>query len=202
MESAVPESDSTTAGPSRRTVVKGAAWSIPVIAAAVAAPLATASTVPAVQPDLAITWLQTGPTNGVVQYWAANGEPGYHAGKQLTYHIQVTNKGDAAATMFVVELQLHAASYQNGSGGIASGSGWEITGVRPSPNTTVTLTLTWTGALEPGQSVDGFVQLRVSNDVPAGETHVTPIAAIVSVAEGDSNSSNNSQVGTPSYWVS
>ena len=38
--------------PSRRTVVKGAAWSIPVIAAAVVAPMAAATTVnPDVLPD-------------------------------------------------------------------------------------------------------------------------------------------------------
>lgn len=37
---------------SRRTVVKGAAWSLPVIAAAVATPMATASTVPEQNFDL------------------------------------------------------------------------------------------------------------------------------------------------------
>lgn len=39
----------------RRTVIKGAAWSLPVIAAAAAAPLAAASTT-CVQPDIQINW--------------------------------------------------------------------------------------------------------------------------------------------------
>lgn len=46
-EFVVPETDSVHRGLSRRTVVKTAAWSVPVIAMAVAAPVAVASTAPA-----------------------------------------------------------------------------------------------------------------------------------------------------------
>jgi len=53
--------DSPPSGPSRRTVIKGAAWSVPVVAAAVATPLAAASTTP---PEA--TFWATGATVSVV----------------------------------------------------------------------------------------------------------------------------------------
>lgn len=185
----------------RRTAVQGAAWSVPIIAAAVAAPLAAASTQNPL-PDLRIVLLQNAPTNGQVQYWADNGEPGYHANKQLTHHIQVGNFGAAAATGFTLNLQLHAASYDNGSIEIATGDGWEFIGGSSTPNTTITLRFRWTGTIGPGQSTECFLRLRVSQNLPANQTHVVPIAAITSVVEGESNTNNNSQVGTPNYWVS
>ncbi len=55
------QENTRTDGLSRRTVVKGAAWSVPVVAAAVAVPLAAAST-----PTPAATFWATGATVSVV----------------------------------------------------------------------------------------------------------------------------------------
>lgn len=55
------QENTRTDGLSRRTVVKGAAWSVPVVAAAVALPLAAAST-----PTPAATFWATGATVSVV----------------------------------------------------------------------------------------------------------------------------------------
>lgn len=62
------EQNSNSHSPSRRTVLKGAAWSIPVIAAAIAVPVAAASTSEEVSGG-------TLHSNGSAGAWTVDGEP-------------------------------------------------------------------------------------------------------------------------------
>lgn len=188
-------------GISRRTVVQGAAWSIPVIAAAVAIPAAAASTV---QPDLDITYFETGPQDGQTQWAPDNGEPGYFQNKPLVYHLEVTSHAPGGSvSTFTLDVQLHASSYKNDTLQIvAPNDGWSIASVSPTANTTVTFTLVWVGTLAAGQTVPLWLHFATAGNPPAAENHVVPLSAITSIDNGaDRDSSNNSQQGTPSYWV-
>ncbi|NQX28959.1 hypothetical protein HQQ81_16545 [Microbacteriaceae bacterium VKM Ac-2854] len=80
----IPDTDRQVEGTSRRTLVAGAAWTIPVIAAAAAAPLAAASTVEpprnhTIESSFGVGWYPTtqGQTSsGALQYDAT--EPGQY----------------------------------------------------------------------------------------------------------------------------
>lgn len=183
---------------SRRTIVTSSAWAVPAVLTAVAVSSASASTGNGGQPDLAITWHQNAPSNGNDPNFMQGGRPGYFPGRQITHHIRIANMGDADSGTFVVEVQMHASSYQNGSAEV-SGSGWVVSGVRPNGNLTVTVTLTYTDSLAAGQVTNLYVRTRVSSAVP-NPVEVAPTAAITAIENGDSDRSNNLQRAT-SYWV-
>lgn len=204
----VPESDATADQPAarsvtRRTLVHGAAWSVPVVAVAVATPAAAASTEQ--QPDLDITYFETGPQDGNGSQWPSdNGEPGYYQNKPLVYHLEIMNHGPGGpATQFTVDVQTHNVSYKNGTLQIAGNNAddWEIVSIKPTPNSTNTFTLRWTGVLEPGATVPLWLHFATGETPPSSPVHVVPLAAITNVLEGDRYTDNNSQQGTPSYWV-
>lgn len=187
----------------RRTLVQGAAWSVPVIAVAVATPAAAASTEQ--QPDLDITYFETGPQDGNGSQWPSdNGEPGYYQNKPLVYHLEIMNHGPGgSATQFTVDVQTHNVSYKNGTLHVIGNNAddWEIVSIKPTPNNTNTFTLRWTGVLEPGATVPLWLNFSTAENPPSDPVHVVPLAAITSVLEGDRYTDNNSQQGTLSYWV-
>lgn len=84
-------------GPSRRTIIKGAAWSVPVIAAAVAAPAASASTEPTRVWDLAYI---AGPTTNTS---AVN--PGNTPHTDFTFN----SVGPDAAVLALIQIRIPSA---------------------------------------------------------------------------------------------
>lgn len=149
------EIESTEAGSrelGRRSVIKGAAWSVPVIAAAVAAPVAAAATPPKVAGlDLSA---------GCVQI----------VGLQLLPGFSIANTGTAAYTGTItvtekIDLTAISSSFVRGTvwgilllGGIINGASAGITkgawtgsgGLVPTVNTR---TVTFTGTIAPSASI-------------------------------------------------
>ncbi len=79
----------------RRTIVKGAAWSIPAIAVAVAAPAQAAST-PSVPVKLAVSYARVGRAGG-------GGDAGtVGAGNRLFFDVTIVNNGTSDATDGVI----------------------------------------------------------------------------------------------------
>lgn len=194
-------STATSSGISRRTVVQGAAWSLPVIAVAVATPLAAASTA---QSDLDISYFETAPQEGASQWDTGTVEPGYFENKPMTSHIEVLSHAPGGTVQtFTMDVQMHASSYKNDTLEIVapSDAGWSIAGIEPTANTTVTFHLVWVGTLDPGQSVPLWLHYATAGNPPVDPTRIVQIAAITSVPGGDRFPDNNSQTGTPSYWV-
>lgn len=92
----------------RRTIVKAATWSVPVVAAAVALPMAAASAA-CTEPDVARgvgTWLVNGPKDAAAGYlgWRANATQGsrryyYSEGSALDFSWAWTAAGDATGAI-------------------------------------------------------------------------------------------------------
>lgn len=100
--------NSEQSGLRRRTIVKGAAWSLPVIAVAAASPLAAASTActePAASAGVG-TWWINGPKDSAAGYigWQPNNEPDsrryyYNEGSALAFSWNWTSAGDATGAI-------------------------------------------------------------------------------------------------------
>lgn len=186
----------------RRTIVAGAAWTIPVVAGAAAAPLAAASDPQPVQTvDLDITYAQMGSIGGTVAYAGPTGEPGWGQNSGLTLHLQVTNNGPGTATQFTIDTYFDPSSYANGS---ASNNrvpgGFTIASVFPSGGFAV-VRMVWNGSLAPGQSVDTYLDWSTPGWI-GGERRITTLASYLIQAEpGDTNGGNNAQQSTPYYWL-
>ena len=105
---------------SRRTIVKGAAWSLPVITATVATPAwaaSTACTIPATVQGTG-TWLVTGPKDGAAGYvgWRPNSTPGsrrFHYSGGSTLDLSWTFSADPAPSGTIPA----GASFRIGVGG-------------------------------------------------------------------------------------
>ena len=90
-------------GPSRRTLVKAAAWSVPIIAAAVATPLAAAAVPPVLQAEFIALSADTTPntyTSGQWQQGNPNAQgPAMYAGESATQIGTIQNVGTGAGTL-------------------------------------------------------------------------------------------------------
>lgn len=151
--------------PSRRTVVKGAAWSVPAIAAAIALPAAAASgcTEPAAPRGVGSWWIN-GPKDTAAGYvgWTANNEPGsrryvYEEGSALDFSWVWTAASDPTGELPVgTEIRV-------GIGGETTLDGFWIQSF-PVPATSNTA-VQYTGSTGP---MGNWFIFKVTAPIPAG----------------------------------
>lgn len=189
-------------GVQRRTIVAGAAWTIPVIAAATAAPLAAAS---AAGPDLVITNFTNAPQAGYAPVFSTpDGGPGYYQYTPLFTRVDVTNGSGSAATGFTLNVQIPAQSYLNGTASVNSAStpGWTIAQVYPDGGGNAIVQLVWTGSLPAGETARLFLNYQVNeNPSTAGWVLIGLVTGLGGVTPAETNTGNNTAAGYPNYWV-
>lgn len=126
-------------GITRRTIVAGAAWSVPVVAMAAAAPLAAASTS---QYDLIISGFQAAPASG------GNVTPSQAFNTVGT----ITNIGTGPVTGLVLQMTFPYQVADN----FTTPSGWVLTSKTETTGTPKrwVLMFTYSGTLAAGESID------------------------------------------------
>ncbi|WP_162903594.1 hypothetical protein [Leucobacter sp. wl10] len=180
----------------RRTLVKGAAWSLPVVVAAVAAPIAAASTVaPDPVVDLVLydlVYSTQGEDPGLPQF------PTFNADNGLFVDARYTNNGPGVARGASINISLPENSHNfdlNDPHGpaIALGDGWVITSIPASGTGRRTIVLTNpTLELAPGET--GFVRLNYWTTAVPGvsEQNIFPDASITpGDGQADANPGND-----------
>ncbi|MEE2522150.1 hypothetical protein V1639_04050 [Pseudarthrobacter sp. J75] len=162
-----------SSGVSRRTVTKGAAWSLPVIAAAIAAPAASASVV---VPDLGVTF--TGAASSAVSSF----DGGTVTAAFVQRSMIVTNFGPTATTGSETLTVTWPADYPMRL--IPSSLG----AVNTLTQSTLTLPV-----LQPGQTLT--VNISTYGDLPASGFDVQPVSGtygiVATVSPGGSVTSND-----------
>ncbi|QHC69274.1 hypothetical protein [Rathayibacter sp. VKM Ac-2801] len=178
---------------SRRTIVHGAAWSVPIVAAAIAAPLAAASTVPT-DPQVDLATVVRRPTespNGAVAGSGQHaGEPMYKGYRDLTFVTTYRNDGpDTVPAGAVIGFGLAFAGY------------WDSLAVQENPAsiplTDLGIDTSATVPLEEDPSVQVHVKWwsqRVEKPLAPGE-----VFNLTYKAQLRDRPSNPSGVGFPKY---
>jgi len=173
----------------RRTVVRAAAWSVPVVALALAAPAAAASGIAPVAPSRPTSTL-------VFDTWQSNAHwdgSGHRTGIDTRIQVQNTywtGSGYSTVGAPVPTLSVrvrYPASSRVGAAPVAiSGAGWSFTTAVADGAGSIEYVFTWSGqALAPSQStpqltytlaaeVPGQVQLTATASAPNADTVAAP----------------------------
>lgn len=145
--------------PRRRTILTGAAWTIPAVAVAVAAPMAAASVPPCVpQPVGSVTSrrtsfttpLRTGYISGVLANY-------YYAGTRVQANYTLTNNGTTTLPAGVVNYNIFIGSNPTkwGSPQISLPAGFSLVRTETTtPNLSVNYVMTSSRPILPGESFD------------------------------------------------
>ncbi|OOB89640.1 hypothetical protein [Rathayibacter sp. VKM Ac-2630] len=185
----------------RRTVVAGAAWTIPVVATAIGAPLAAASTTAPQTSDIAITYLAASSNNGAVAYFGPDGAPGWGQNTGMILDLRLGNFGPGTATSASVDVFFYSPTYANGSASIVAGDGWTISAPENGVGGFAVVHLTYVGSLAPGGEARVILGYGTPAFIPS-ETKITNLTAYLVAADpADPNANNNSNTASPHYWV-
>lgn len=154
----------------RRTIMKGAAWSIPAIAVAVAAPAASASTT--CTTSVGIFSMDLYPTA------VHNGEPLYRANDEPFVDLVLANVGDCdlAAGAFYVQISQPSALIPNYVG---VASGWNMIGTATTSDGIAYIRLANASPLPAGAQMPLRQYLHVAGVLPAGYTRDHVVAQVV-----------------------
>lgn len=191
-DKAVLPNAASSDGVSRRTVIHGAAWSLPVIAVAVAVPSATASTIPPVDLQVVSVIIAETPTG------SQGADPLFPDNRQITLRVLYRNNSNETVP---VGTQLQA--YTNALPGVLSAaptvaaydpSATFVTGTRTATAQNVTVA----SPLAPGQEfwVDYVIEV---NQLPGGRYGSFFTSTIANPSAQETDTSNN--LGYESFWV-
>ena len=172
------ESEIESTRPSRRTIVKVAAWSVPVIAASIATPLAAASVPPVLQAEFIARAVDTTPNTWVGSWEPTNPEaegPAVYAGEAITQTGTIQNVGSGAGTLAANGAQVTAGFVSaSPSGGrvfwsepvlsaASIAAGWSIVS-----RTNANVLLTYANVLAPNEVSPPYELIAVAQDLGPG----------------------------------
>ena len=168
--------------PSRRDVLAGAAWSVPILALAVATPLAAASA-PALQAEFVAVAVDTTPNTYQASWGSANPNrdgPAVYAGEPIRQSGTIQNVGNATATLAGNGAQVStvfvSASPTGGRvfwseptlSAASIAAGWTIISRRVN-----VVTLSYFPALAPGEIAPAYELTSIAQNVGPGWAQAT-----------------------------
>lgn len=124
---------------SRRSMLKAAAWSIPVVSLAISAPAYAAST----PSKDAVVNIDTFAQDGVTAKWSESGQPITEFKGRLNFR---PNWDSAAVTNAVLVIEVPIAGIDTGSDPVISGAGWTYASIQVSSGV-VRYTFNFTGSV-------------------------------------------------------
>lgn len=177
--------------PSRRDVLVGAAWSLPVVAVAVATPLAAASVVPVLQAEFIPVFVDSTPNTYITSFSAQNPNregPVVYAGEPITQTGTIQNVGTAAGTLAGNGAQVSAIFVSaNLSAGRQFWSEPTLSAASIATGWTITtrviniIRLSYSGILAPGEIAPPYVLTSIAQNTGAGWSNATGVQQLTVV---------------------